>query len=46
MAGDGRAIFIGQATRSDELHDAGVIEQQDGGTIAVERRSIASIAAS
>ena len=38
MPGHRTAIFVRQAPRSDELHDAGIIEQQDRRAIAAERR--------
>jgi hypothetical protein len=38
VAGDRRTVVRREAARCDELHDAGVVEQQDGRAIAGERR--------
>jgi hypothetical protein len=38
MTGDRGAVVSAEAARGDELHDAGRVEQQDGGAIAHERR--------
>jgi hypothetical protein len=38
MTRDRRAVAVRQPVPGDELHDAGLIEQQDRGAVAVERR--------